>query len=202
LKNNFLGLEAAERRDVCSTNCPLDLEGAAHRDNNDFQSFYKYKIMANTYSQINLHLVFAVKNRQALIQNQWKERLHTYVTGIIHTNRHKVLQVNSHFDHIHILLNYQNLTQPIPELVEKIKTSSNKFVNDNQLSPFRFEWQKGYGVFSYSRSQVPQVATYIQNQATRHQKRSFRQEYLEMLTKSEGAFEERFLFEFWESERN
>jgi len=146
--------------------------------------------------------VFAVKNRQALIQNDWKERLHAYVTGVIQSNRHKILQVNSHLDHIHILFNYQNLSQTIPALVEEIKTSSNRFVNENGWSPFRFEWQKGYGVFSYSRSQVSQVAAYIQNQAKHHQKRSFRAEYLEMLTKSEVAFEERFLFEFWENVRD
>jgi hypothetical protein len=82
--------------------------------------------------------------------------------------------------------------------VEEIKTSSNKFVNENKLTPFQFAWQIGYAAFSYSRSQVPTVAAYIERQDEHHQKKSFRAEHLEMLLKAEIEFEEQYLFDFWE----
>ncbi len=103
--------------------------------------------MANTFTQIHLQPVFAVKHRQALIQKSWRERLHVYITGIIQNYGHKVLQINSRPDHIHILIGYRP-SQPLPKLVEEIKTASNLFINDNKLSPFQFAWQIGYAAFS------------------------------------------------------
>lgn len=153
--------------------------------------------MANTYTQIHFQLVFAVKHRQALIQKSWRERLHTYITGIVQNNGHKMLQINSRPDHIHILIGYRP-SQSLPKLVEEIKTSSNAFINDNKLSQFQFAWQNGYAAFSYSRSQVSAVATYIERQDEHHREKLFREEYLEMLKKAEIEFEEKYLFDFWE----
>lgn len=153
--------------------------------------------MANTFTQIHLQLVFAVKHRQALIQKSWRERLHAYITGIIQNHGHKMLQINSRPDHIHLLIGYR-ASQPLPKLVEEIKTSSNEFINANKLSPSQFAWQIGYAAFSYSRSQVPSVATYIERQDEHHRKKSFREEYLEMLLRAEVEFEVKYLFDFWE----
>lgn len=107
-----------------------------------------------------------------------------------------MLQINSQPDHIHILIGYRP-SQPLPKLVQEIKTSSNEFINNNKLSSFQFAWQIGYAAFSYSRSQVPNVATYIERQDDHHCKKSFREEYLEMLKKAEIEFEEKYLFDFW-----
>jgi REP element-mobilizing transposase RayT len=153
--------------------------------------------MANTYTQLYVQFVFAVKNREALIQKDWQGKLHAYITGIVQRQGHKMLAINSMPDHMHILLGY-NPTKLIPELVENIKTSSNQYIKINQFSPFKFEWQKGYGAFSYSRSQIPVVANYIENQETNHQKKTFQTEYLELLRNFEVDFDERYVFDFFD----
>lgn len=153
--------------------------------------------MANTYSQIYIQIVFAVKNREALIQKNWKDRLHAYITGIVQGNGHKMLAINSMPDYIHVFIGYKP-TQPIPDLVEAIKTSSNRFVKESQLSQFPFAWQRGYGAFSYSRSQLPKVARYIENQELNHANKSFREEYLDILRKFEVEYDERYVFDFFD----
>lgn len=154
------------------------------------------KPMANTYSKIYLQIVFAVKNRDALIQKEWKERLHGYITGVVQSNGHKMIAINSMPDHIHIFIGYKP-NQLISSLVEEIKTSSNSFIKDHNFSRYAFAWQKGYGVFSYSRSQLPNVAKYIEMQELHHAKRTFKEEYLELLRKFEVEFEEKYVFEFF-----
>ncbi len=155
--------------------------------------------MANTYTQLYIHLVFAVKNRESLIQKEWKDRLERYITGIVQTNKHKLLAIGSMPDHIHILVGY-NLNQLISDLVEDIKTSSNQWIKENGLTKFKFEWQKGYGAFSHSRSQLEPVIKYILSQEEHHKKNSFKTEYLEMLKKNEVEYKEEYLFDFIEDE--
>ena len=153
--------------------------------------------MANTYSQCYHHLVFAVKNRNALIKANWKDELEKYTTGIIQNKKHKLLAINAMPDHIHIFIGY-NVNQLIPELVEKIKTSSNAWIKANRKTPFRFEWQEGYGVFSHSRSHLSRVINYIKNQKLHHQRNSFKEEYLDILRKNEIAFKDEYLFNFFD----
>ena len=153
--------------------------------------------MANTYTQCYFHLVFAVKNRDALIKKEWKGELEKYITGIVQNHNHKLLAIGSMPDHIHIFIGY-NLNHLIPNLVEEIKTSSNKWVKEKGLSKFRFEWQKGYGAFTHSRSQLDTVVKYVLNQEEHHRKKPFREEYLEMLRKNEIEFKEEYVFEFFE----
>ena len=112
--------------------------------------------MANTYTQCYFHLVFSVKNRDALIRREWKDELERYVTGIVQNHRHKMLAIGTMPDHVHILIGY-NVNQLIPDLVEEIKTSSNTFIKGKRLSKFKFEWQKGYGAFTHSHSQIDLV---------------------------------------------
>ena len=153
--------------------------------------------MANTYTQIYIHLVFAPKNREALIANHWSSELEKYITGIIQNHQHKLLAIRAMPDHIHILLGY-NLNQLIPDLVENIKTSTNAWVKQNNKSKFHFEWQKGYGAFSHSKSKIDGVVKYIQNQEMHHQKSSFKQEYLEILRKNDVKYSDDYLFDFHE----
>jgi REP element-mobilizing transposase RayT len=107
--------------------------------------------MANTFTQCYFHLVFAVRNRDALIRRSWKDELERYITGIVQNHKHKLLAINSMPDHIHIFIGY-NVNHLIPDLVEEIKTSSNAWVKSRSLSKFKLEWQKGYGTFSHSHS--------------------------------------------------
>ena len=153
--------------------------------------------MANTYTQLYIHLVFSPKNRDALIEKSWKNELEMYATGIVQNHNHKLLAIGTMPDHIHIFIGY-NVNQRIPDLVENIKTSTNEWIKDKKLSKFKFEWQKGYGAFSHSRSQLDTVVKYILNQEEHHKKKSFREEYLEILRKNEIDFKEEYVFDFFE----
>jgi len=154
--------------------------------------------MANTYTQLYVHLVFSPKNRESLIGNEWRIKLEKYITGITQNNGHKMLAIYCMPDHIHLLIGYQ-VSQLIPELVEKIKTSSNQWINENKFSKFKFEWQKGYGAFSHSRSQIDHVVKYILNQAEHHKKKPFKTEYLKMLRDNDIQFKNEYLFQFFDN---
>ena len=141
-------------------------------------------------------MVFAVKNRDALIKKTWKDELGKYITGIVQNHRHKMLAIGSMPDHLHILIGY-NLNQLIPDLVEEIKTSSNSWIKGKRLSKFKFEWQKGYGAFTHSYSQIDTVVKYILSQEEHHKKKPFKEEYFEILEKNNVEFKEEYLFEFF-----
>jgi putative transposase len=149
--------------------------------------------MANTYTQIHIHFVFAVKFRSALIHKEWKNDLHKYITGIFQHNNHKMLQINSMPDHIHILIGMRP-TQSISSLIQNVKTESSKWINANRFFKSAFSWQEGYGAFSYSKSQVPDVIRYIQNQESHHNKENFLEEYRRLLNAFEIEYEEQYIF--------
>lgn len=153
--------------------------------------------MANTYSQCYIHLIFAPKHRQALINKAWSAELEKYITGVIKNNKHKLLAIGSMPDHIHILIGY-NLNQLIPTLVEIIKISSNKWINERKFSKSKFEWQSGYGAFSYSRSQLDSVVKYILSQDEHHRKMTFKEEYISFLEKYEIEYKDEYVFDFFE----
>lgn len=149
--------------------------------------------MANTYTQIHIHFVFAVKFRDGIIQSKWKEDLYKYMKGIIQNNNHKLLAINGMPDHIHILIGLRP-AQSISDLMKEVKQSSSKWINQNKLTNGHFEWQEGYGAFSYSKSQINQVVSYIQNQELHHKKKTFKEEYLDFLVKFEIDYDEKFIF--------
>ncbi len=149
--------------------------------------------MPNTYTQLHIQFVFAVKYRAALIHPNWKERLHQYITGIIQQNEHKLLQINSMPDHIHIFIGMRP-NQSVSTLVQNIKSESTKWIKENGFCKSPFAWQEGYGAFSYSKSHVSNVIHYIQNQEQHHQKKTFLGEYLEFLKAFEIDYDERYIF--------
>jgi REP element-mobilizing transposase RayT len=151
--------------------------------------------MANTYTQLTVQFVFAVKFRQSLISDDFREILHKYITGIIQNQSNKLLAINSMPDHIHILIGL-NPQISISNLVRDIKSDSSKFINENNLSKFQFNWQEGYGAFSYSHSHRKNVIEYILKQQEHHKKQSFKDEYLDFLKKFEIDFKEPYLFEW------
>ncbi len=152
--------------------------------------------MADTFVKAYFHLVFAVKNRQALIQKSWKQYLEKYITGIVQANGHKLIAIGSMPDHVHILIGY-NTNQTIPKLVEQIKTSSNHWIKKNNFTQFNFKWQKGYGAFTYSHSQLDTVVRYVLNQESHHRIKTFREEYLELLHKFQIDYNDAYLFDFF-----
>ena len=150
--------------------------------------------MPNTYIQIHIHFVFAVKFRQYLIQNNWKEELYKYISGIIQNNNHKLIIINGMPDHIHILIGMRP-TQSISDLMKDVKQFSSKWINEKKFINGRFEWQEGYGAFSYSKSQLKNVINYIENQEEHHRKKTFLEEYKETLDKFEVAYELKYCFQ-------
>lgn len=160
-----------------------------------------YKIMADTFTQCYFHLLLAVKNRDALIRKSWKNELEMYITGIVQNHKHKLLAIYSMPDHIHIFIWY-NVNQLINNLVEEIKTSINSWIKKPNLLKFNFEWQKGYGAFTHSHSQIDAVVKYIVNQEAHHQKKSFREEYLEILKKNDIKFKDEYVFAFYDNTEN
>lgn len=155
--------------------------------------------MPDTYSQIYIQIVFAVKNRKALINNAWEERIYKYITGIVQNNGQKMLSINGMPDHIHFLIGMKP-TCCLSDLVREIKKSSHAFIKENKLSDFTFNWQEGYGAFSYSHSQLNNVIGYINNQKEHHKKKTFKEEYLEFLLNFNIEFKNEHLFEWIESE--
>ncbi len=153
--------------------------------------------MANTYTQLYVQLVFAVKGRESLIQKTWKAELYKYITGIVQNNGHKMIAINGMPDHIHIFIGY-NPNQKIPDMVETIKTDSNHFIKRQGFCKFKFHWQGGYGAFSYGRSQIHDVVQYILNQEEHHRTKPFREEYLGLLEKFEIEYKEDYVFGFIE----
>ena len=149
--------------------------------------------MANTYTQIHVQFVFAVKFRNGLIHASFKEELYQYISGIIKANDHKLLAINGMPDHLHIFIGMRP-TQPISDLLQDIKGSSSKWINEKKFLKVKFEWQEGYGAFSYSKAHVKNVIEYIQNQENHHKKESFREEYLKFLKVFEIEYDERYIF--------
>ena len=148
--------------------------------------------MANTYTQIHIQVVFAVQNRQSLISKKWEDELYKYITGIIQNYNHKVIQINGMPDHIHILFGMRP-TQSLSDLMKMIKGDSSKWINKKGFVREKFSWQAGYGGFTYSKSQLPNVIQYIKNQKEHHRRISFSQEYLNFLKEYEVEYDERYV---------
>lgn len=153
--------------------------------------------MPNTFTQIYIHIVLAVKNRNALINQSWEDKLYKYITGIVQKMGQKMLLINGMPDHIHFLIGMKpdcNLS----DLVREIKKSSSSFIKEERLTKFNFNWQTGFGAFSVSHSQLDKVINYIINQKEHHKKRTFKEEYLDLLNKYMVEYDEKYLFEWIE----
>jgi putative transposase len=153
--------------------------------------------MSNTYSQISIHSVFAVKGRENLIAHNWRNDLHKYISGIITGNGAKSLAVGGWRDHVHIFFGMP-VTNSISDFMNSVKANSSKWINEQGLIKGKFQWQSGYGAFSYSRSQRDKVINYIMTQEQHHKSKTFKEEYLKMLSDFEIQYDEKYLFEFYE----
>jgi REP element-mobilizing transposase RayT len=150
--------------------------------------------MAGSYSQIYLQYVFAVKGRQNLLQKPWREEVFKYISGIIKGKNQKPIIVNGVSDHVHVFVGLKP-AMPIPDLIRDIKNNSSNFINENKWVNGKFSWQEGYGVFSYSHSHIDRVYRYIANQEAHNEKKTFKDEYIDFLVKSEIDYDEKYLFE-------
>jgi REP element-mobilizing transposase RayT len=153
--------------------------------------------MANTYSQISIHCVFAVKSRENFITRDWRDELHRYVSGIITGNGAKSLAVGGWKDHVHIFFGMP-VTTCIADFMSIIKASSSKWINEQGFVKGKFFWQSGYGAFSHSRSQRNGVINYIMTQEEHHKFKTFKEEYIKMLNDFEVEYQDNYLFEFYD----
>ncbi len=149
--------------------------------------------MPNTYTQIHIHIVFTVQNNLCLISERWKDELYRYITGIIRNNGHKPLAINGMPDHMHILIGMRP-SQSLSDLMQDVKGNSSKWINERRFVRGKFSWQESYGAFSYSRSDLNKVIHYINNQFVHHKKKSFIEEYLELLREFEIDVDNRYIF--------
>lgn len=149
--------------------------------------------MANTYHQVYLQAVFAVKYRKAVLHKDWRKAVFGVIGNLINETGCKTIIVNGVEDHVHCFLGLKP-TVSISELMKTVKAKSSKYINDNQLLLDRFEWQEGYAIFSYSHSHIDNVYQYIANQEAHHKKETFKKEYLEFLNKFEVQFDQRYTF--------
>jgi len=152
--------------------------------------------MANTYTQIYVQIVFAVKGRENLIHEKHREELEKYICGIVNNKGSKPLAIYCNPDHLHILIGL-NPNNAVSDITRDIKANSSKWINERKFLKGKFNWQEGYGAFTYSKSQIDIVAKYINNQPIHHKKTSFKDEYLNILKKAEIEFEEKYLFEWY-----
>jgi len=149
------------------------------------------------FSQLYIQLVFAVKNREAVLHPEIRNHVFEYISGIIAKTGHKSIIVNGVSDHIHVFIGL-NPAITISDTVHDIKRGASLFINQEKLCPAHFNWQDGYGAFSYSRTHIENVFRYIQNQENHHRKQTFREEYLEFLKKFQIEYDKRYLFDFFE----
>lgn len=151
--------------------------------------------MANTFTQIYIQIVFAAQNRQSLIRPKFEEDLFKYITGIVRNKGHKLISINGMPDHIHAFDGLKP-KESISDLVRDMKKDSSKFINSKNWLRGQFNWQKGYGAFSYGQSQIKDVAVYIENQKVHHRKRTFKEEYIGLLKKFQIDYDEQYLFKW------
>lgn len=142
-----------------------------------------------------VQMVFAVKNREAVLNKSIRNRVFEYISGIITEMKHKSIIVNGVSNHVHIFIGW-NPTKSVSDTVHEIKRGSSLFINSQKLCLGKFAWQEGYGAFTYSRSQLETVYNYILNQEQHHKKVIFKDEYIQLLKKFEVEYDERFLFNF------
>jgi len=150
--------------------------------------------VADTYTQLYIHFVFVVKNRDSLIHPSWEGNLYKYITGIIQNKSHKMIAINGMPDHLHLFIGFKPSKGAMKELVKVVKGESTKWINEKGYAKGKFRWQTGYAAFSYSHSHIDRVYHYIRNQIKHHKQKTFRAEYLQLLKKFDVVYEEKYIF--------
>lgn len=155
--------------------------------------FRKSYQMANTYAQILIHAVFTVQNVHSLIRDAWKDELYKYITGILRNHGHRLHAINGMPDHVHLFFALRP-TQSLSDAMQDVKGDSSRWINQRSFTDDKFSWQEGYGAFSYNRSAMPAVIRHIQEQDLLHRRKTFLEEYREMLQAFDLDFDERYIF--------
>ncbi len=154
--------------------------------------------MADTYSQIYYHIVFAVRNRESFIIPKIKNELYKYITGVVTNQKQKLIAINGMPDHVHLLINCKPSIK-LSDLVKEIKEHSSKYINSQKIIKGCFYWQSGFGAFSVSKREIGKVINYIDNQEEHHKTNTFKKEYYDFLQEQGIEYKEEHLFDFMET---
>lgn len=155
--------------------------------------------MANTYTQIYMHIIFAVARREAMIADDWVEELYRYLAGACQKRNHFVHAINGTKDHVHLLIG-MHPSESVSTLVKELKGQSSYWINEKFLNG-AFSWQSGYGAFSYSRSLVPSVKRCIDNQREHHRRVSFQEELASIFQKAGIEYKPEYMMRGFEESR-
>ena len=147
-----------------------------------------------THHGILLHVVFSTKYRKPWIKDDWRDDLLGYMGGTAKDHESLLLCSGGVEDHVHLLLKI-NPKFAISATIQLIKANASRWVNEEAKTNVKFSWQRGYGAFSVSESMAENVKCYVKNQREHHRKRTFRDEYLEILKRHQIEFDERYVFE-------
>ena len=149
--------------------------------------------MANSFSQLYVQMVFAIKNRQSLILPENRVEIEKYICGIASNVKCRPISIYCNPDHVHLLVSIKPVSC-VADIIRDIKSFSSRYINENRLVKSHFEWQTGYGAFSYGQSQVEQVKAYIANQYNHHKKTTFKDEYISLLKAFRVDYDDNYLF--------
>jgi len=149
--------------------------------------------MANTYTSLHFHIVFSTKNREPWINTEIEQRAWEYLGGIARTNHLKALQIGGIEDHVHLVVGIRP-NMSVSEAVQLLKGSSSKWIHETFPSLAGFAWQDGYGAFTVSKSQLPEVIHYVANQRHHHRVRAFQDEYRALLERHQIEYDERYVW--------
>jgi putative transposase len=150
--------------------------------------------MANTYTKLFIHAIFAVRGRENVISLRWKDGLYRYITGIVTNNDQKLMIINGMPDHIHLLLGIKP-TLALSDLIRDIKANSSRFINEQRWVQGRFEWQHGFGAFTCNPAELDTIINYIKNQEEHHKMKSFKEEYVNLLNYNDIDYKTEYLFD-------
>ncbi len=153
--------------------------------------------MANPYTQLNIHGIYAVKGRENIIINKFRDDLYRYTSGILKKSSAFPLAVGGWKDHVHVFFELP-AAQALSDIMGSVKRNSSKWINENKFLPGKFHWQDGYAAFSYARSQRDRVIKYIINQEAHHRVMTFKEEYFGFLKKFGIPYDKRYVFEFYD----
>jgi REP element-mobilizing transposase RayT len=153
--------------------------------------------MANTYTKLYVQFVFAVKGRENLIKEFFRDELEKVICGIITNQKCKTYAIYANPDHTHIFVGMHPTISP-SKLMEQVKSGSSKWINDKKFILGKFNWQDGFGAFTYSKSQIDKVVKYVLDQPEHHKKQSFKNEYVLLLEKFEIDYDPKYVFEWYE----
>ncbi len=150
--------------------------------------------MPGTFSNLQYHLVFSTKHRQPLIYDEWQSRLYEYFGGILRGESGVLFEIGGMPDHIHLLFGWRT-NKDLASLVRNLKSNSSKWIHSTFPQSRKFQWQSGYGIFSISESEIEKVSMYIRNQRQHHARKSFKDEFLELLRVHQIEYDEKYIWD-------